>query len=361
MELTSQQVSTLVSGVYPTGIAIDVQGNVYFSDLTAVEKWNPATQQVSMVVSGLGSATGVAVDGQGNVYIADLVDAAVKMWNAATQQLTTLISAGLLGPIGVAVDPQGDVYVADLVSNGITVGYASLAATAKTESPAGGSDSVGIQVVPASLAVNATSDQSWLTIGAVSQAAAATRPSRGSAPEATPSITRSPPTPPAQRGRRISASWGSKSRSRNPGPNWRCTGRQRYRPAPSMSCILPPPLPRAGRRQLLLVGHGTAERLDHCFRHRDHQWHSREHRQCDQRYGHGNGRPQHAGHRQLHLASQLRQRLRFDHTGGANVTDVQYMFNEALGAGAAGDDLNHDGAVNVVDVLIVMNAVLGIA
>ena len=43
-----------------------------------------------------------------------------------------------------------------------------------------------------------------------------------------------------------------------------------------------------------------------------------------------------------------------------NVTEVQRLINQALGALPAANDLNGDGAVNVVDVQIVINAVLGL-
>ena len=55
----------------------------------------------------------MAVDSSGNVYIADYGDNAIKEWNAATQPVAALVSAGLNGPRGVAVDSSGNVYIAD--------------------------------------------------------------------------------------------------------------------------------------------------------------------------------------------------------------------------------------------------------
>jgi uncharacterized repeat protein (TIGR01451 family) len=46
-------------------------------------------------------------------------------------------------------------------------------------------------------------------------------------------------------------------------------------------------------------------------------------------------------------------------TGSTSVADVQTMVNEALGAGAAMDDLNGDGVVSVADVQIVIDAMFG--
>ena len=46
--------------------------------------------------------------------------------------------------------------------------------------------------------------------------------------------------------------------------------------------------------------------------------------------------------------------------GTVGVADIQQMVNEALGASAAGNDINNDGVVNAIDVQIVVNAVLGL-
>ena len=83
--------------------------------ISAVKKWNAATGQVTTLVSsasGLNFVTSVAVDANGNVYIGDN-DKAVKKWNPATGQLTTLFSLGTDEPMGVAVDGSGNVFVAD--------------------------------------------------------------------------------------------------------------------------------------------------------------------------------------------------------------------------------------------------------
>ena len=100
---------------------MDGSGNVYIADSgnNAIKEWNAATQQVTTLVSsGLGSPSGVAVDGSGNVYFADSGINVVKEWNAATQTVTTLVS-GLNGPTGVAVDGSGNVYIADSGNNAI--------------------------------------------------------------------------------------------------------------------------------------------------------------------------------------------------------------------------------------------------
>ena len=215
---STQQVSTLVSGLnYPVGVAVDRSGNVYFSDSdnNAVKEWAASTQQVSTLVSsGLNFPLGVAVDAIGNVYIADASNSAVKEWNAATQQVTTLISAGLPNPRGIAVDGSGNLYISDvnlsavdvwnavsqqistLVSSGLSgprrvavdgsgnvyitdsgndaikevpLAYVGPAA-GLTETAPGGSDALPA-VIPSSTPLTGvfapSSDQSWLTIGAI--------------------------------------------------------------------------------------------------------------------------------------------------------------------------------------------------
>ena len=101
------------AGGFLKSVAVDAAGNIYTADngFDIVYEWNAATGQVSpLISSGLSSPYGVAVDGSGNVYIADSGNYAVKEWNAVTGQVTALSSSGLSGPVGVAVDATGGVY-----------------------------------------------------------------------------------------------------------------------------------------------------------------------------------------------------------------------------------------------------------
>jgi Putative binding domain, N-terminal len=94
----------------------------------------------------------------------------VKQWNAATQQVTTLVSSGLSGPAGVALDAQANLYIADRMHNAIqkvAFGYVSFSSTSLTESSPAGTDSVTAQVLPAGTPLTASSNQSWLTITGV--------------------------------------------------------------------------------------------------------------------------------------------------------------------------------------------------
>jgi uncharacterized repeat protein (TIGR01451 family) len=366
--VTSQQLSTLVSATEPGGIAVDVQGNVYFTNVATVEKWNPLTQQVSTVVSaGLGSAAGVAVDGQGNVYIADLVDAAVKTWSAASQQLTTLISAGLLSPAGVAVDPQGNVYVADVVSNEITVGYVSLAATAVTESSGGGSDSVGVQVVPASLPVNATSDQTWLTIGTGTQEtgtqAAAMRATKPRISTGSSSINYSftANTTGVARTAHINV-LGQQITVTQPGDELTVSGPATL-PVGTLNVAYPSTTVTATAGDgsyswsatglpaglTLASGTGTISGTP---------WSTGNAISVRVTVTDGTGAQASASYS---LRVNCGSACDFDNSGSADVSDAQYIINEALGRQQAADDLNHDGVVNVVEIQMVINAVLGVA
>jgi len=172
----TQQMNPLVPGGLnnPSGVAVDAAGNVYIADTgdSAIRELVAATQQLtSLVPAGVNQPAGVAVDGSGNVYVADTGGSAIEEWSASTRQFTTLVPSGLSGPEGVAVDGAGNVYIADTGNNAaeempfVFVGPASL-----SEPLAAGSDTL-LAVVPASTSLVGifapSSNQSWLTIGAI--------------------------------------------------------------------------------------------------------------------------------------------------------------------------------------------------
>ena len=170
------QVSTLLSAglKWPFGAAVDGLGNVYVADSgnNAIKEWSAATSQViPLVSSGLNSPSGVAVDGSGNVYIADTNGYAIRQWSAATGQVSTLLASGLNGPEGVAVDGSGNVYIADTFDNAVKeIPNALVGPASVTEGAPAGSDSL-FAVIPTTTNLTGvfapSSDQSWLTIGAV--------------------------------------------------------------------------------------------------------------------------------------------------------------------------------------------------
>jgi sugar lactone lactonase YvrE len=172
---SSQQVTTLLSGLdFTYGVAVDGSGNVYFADnpISAIKEWSASTQQVTTLVSsGLSYPWGVAVDGSGNIYIADQGNNAIKEWGASTQQVTTLVSSGLSNPYDVAVGGSGNVYIADTLNNAIKeIPYAFVGPASLTEPASAGTDSL-LPVLPSTVSLAGifapTSDQGWLTLGAI--------------------------------------------------------------------------------------------------------------------------------------------------------------------------------------------------
>ncbi|MHB8261293.1 MAG: NHL repeat-containing protein [Bacteroidia bacterium] len=139
----------------PSGIAVDLSGNVFIADLlnNRIRKITASTQLITTVAGGGicpsgsfcgdgGAATaatlhapmGIAIDASGNMYIADTDNNRVRMVTKETGIINTLIGNGLVGffgdggqataaqlhnPYGVAVDGYGNIYVADNVNNRI--------------------------------------------------------------------------------------------------------------------------------------------------------------------------------------------------------------------------------------------------
>jgi hypothetical protein len=126
----------------PLGVATDSAGNVYVADTynSTIRKITPAgvvttlagTAQVTGSSDGTGAAaafnypTGVAVDGEGNVYVADSRNDTIRKIVPAGAVTTLAGMPGMTGntdgtgaaarfdsPSGVAVDSAGNVYVAD--------------------------------------------------------------------------------------------------------------------------------------------------------------------------------------------------------------------------------------------------------
>ena len=131
---------------YPEGIAIDASGNLYIAESGSqhIRKVASSTGTITTVAGNgqygytgdggaaasakLGGPTGVAIDVAGNLYIADSNNNVVRKVTAGTGIITTVAGTGTAGytgdggpatgaklyrPFGVAVDTLGNLYIAD--------------------------------------------------------------------------------------------------------------------------------------------------------------------------------------------------------------------------------------------------------
>jgi streptogramin lyase len=190
---TDGRMTTLVSLDNPAGVSIDAAGNVYiayYGDSTIIE-WTAVNNTVTtLVTSDLWFPVGVATDGSGNVYIAN---ASVFKWTPANSNLTTLSPAGLQNPQGIAVDSAENVYIADIQSNTVKVlPYAFVDPTARLESLSAGYDTLP-PILPTTQNLSGvfapTSDQSWLSITAVTNGVVSFYFTSNSGPARTANIT----------------------------------------------------------------------------------------------------------------------------------------------------------------------------
>ncbi|HTT65379.1 MAG TPA: BACON domain-containing carbohydrate-binding protein [Bryobacteraceae bacterium] len=178
-----QQVTTLIPSTAglsgPRGVAVDPVGNIYIADAknNAIKAWTAANKLLAPLIStGLNAPRGVALDSQNNAYIADTSNNSIKEWSPPTSSVSTLVAAGMRAPSGVVVDGQGNVYIADTNDNAIkefTAGYLALEYTSRNEGAQAGTDTVTALILPATLPLTATSNQSWLKITGTSGGAVA--------------------------------------------------------------------------------------------------------------------------------------------------------------------------------------------
>ena len=131
---------------FPTGVAVDGSGNLYFADCynNRIRKVTAATGRITTVAgtgvrgfsgdegaatrAALSSPTSVAVDEVGNLFIADFYNSRIRKVMTATGVITTVAGTGRWGfsgdggaaasaalayPHAVAVDGPGNLYIAD--------------------------------------------------------------------------------------------------------------------------------------------------------------------------------------------------------------------------------------------------------
>ncbi|MGA2557724.1 MAG: NHL repeat-containing protein [Verrucomicrobiota bacterium] len=182
----------------PTGIAVDISGNLYVADqynsdirriALSGTNWVVTTIAGSAGLSGSQNGTngdarfsnpsGIAVDGEGNLLVADEMNNAIRKitlsgtnWVVSTlaggtegDQDGTNLAARFFGPSGVAVDTSGRVFVADQFNNTIRlmtpVGTNWRVTTIAGQSVSGLSNGVGTNAcfdAPLSVAVDASNN-----------------------------------------------------------------------------------------------------------------------------------------------------------------------------------------------------------
>ena len=118
---------------YPSGVAVDLIGNIYVADTDNGRVRKVADGVItSASIAYLAGSSGIAVDSAGNVYVADKIGSSIlKVTNG---MITTVAGNGTLGfsgdngpaidaelslPSGVAVDSAGDIFIADSENNRI--------------------------------------------------------------------------------------------------------------------------------------------------------------------------------------------------------------------------------------------------
>lgn len=138
--------ATQASLAYPTGVALDSGGNLYFTapDDNRIRRVDAATGIISTVagngsygftgdgglaiVASLCSPRGITVDSSGNLYVGDTYNQRIRRVDAATHIITTVAgdganafsgdggpatAASLYNPVGIAADSGGNLYIAD--------------------------------------------------------------------------------------------------------------------------------------------------------------------------------------------------------------------------------------------------------
>jgi len=143
--------------VAPNNIAVDSEGNIYFSDSGLSQVLKVATNGVISIVAGTGltsgggdgglatgaaldSPQGLAFDSAGNLYIVDSFNSNVR--KVDTNGIITTVAGGqgqagfagdggpatsalLTNPTGIAIDRSGNLYIADRANNRIRLVTAS--------------------------------------------------------------------------------------------------------------------------------------------------------------------------------------------------------------------------------------------
>lgn len=133
----------------PTMLACDSLGNLYIADGARVREVRAADGIIQTIAgngqpgysgdggaatqAGIGPPTGLAIDVGGNLWISDTANQRIRMVNAATGRITTVAGTASNGdggpaagallnfPFGVAINAQGDVFATSQVAGGSVI------------------------------------------------------------------------------------------------------------------------------------------------------------------------------------------------------------------------------------------------
>jgi sugar lactone lactonase YvrE len=141
-------ISTNASFWFPSGVAVDVAGNVYVADqsnnlireinrsgyvTTLAGSGSPGAGNSTSVTASFNNPTGVAVDGQNNLYVADYENNVIRKIDSMGVVTTfagngtqgsgngLALSASFYSPYGIAVDGIGNVYVSEIGNEDIRI------------------------------------------------------------------------------------------------------------------------------------------------------------------------------------------------------------------------------------------------
>ena len=113
----AETVTTLASGFNdPEGVAVDISGNIYFTDKDGVYRMDSNGGNIIPLGSGFSWAWGIAL-GSGNIYVANQGDNSIKRMDLNGNNIITL-GSGFSNPAGIALS-GGYIYVADSDHNAI--------------------------------------------------------------------------------------------------------------------------------------------------------------------------------------------------------------------------------------------------
>jgi sugar lactone lactonase YvrE len=178
LDPASGNITTLLSDAEPgEGLAVDGAGNnFYFTIPYSLAQLNLPSDAVTTLATpspyGFDEPSGLALDGSGNVYVSDAWFNDVLEWSLANNALTTLWYWPGGSPRGTAVDLAGNVYFSASENGTIMeIPHAFVDPTSRFEPLTAGTDSL-LAVVPATQnllpPLAPSSDQQWLTITGVS-------------------------------------------------------------------------------------------------------------------------------------------------------------------------------------------------